>query len=201
MWGLVDANHQAVFVDQTSGAIYRYSKLNVSNAGFNGNFISYTPISGTLPNTGTLALSSGKAQSGFVPQTSLTGYLAFSGGGLPVYSFDDTYQAAQYSLAASFATIAGVYSFSVGSNTASLRVTGGGSFTLSYTGCSGAGSLTIPNAAYNAYELSGTLTCSGSTQVITGLASFTPASGSTAAELTLEYDNGSSLAVQAVAKQ
>ena len=201
MWGLVDANHQAVFVDQTSGAIYRYSNLSVSGASFSGSFVSYTPTSGTLPGSSSLVVSRGKAQSSFVPQSSLTGYLAFSSGGLPVYSFDDSYQPSQYGRTASLATIAGTYTYSLGSGSATLVVANSGGFTLSYSGCTGKGSFTVPNPFYNAYELSGALSCSGSAQAITGLASFTPASGSATAQMTLEYDDGSSLAVQAVAKQ
>jgi hypothetical protein len=127
--------------------------------------------------------------------------LNFNSASVPVYSFDDSYQQSLYGLAASFATIAGGYTFSSGLNTVTLLVTSTGNFALTYSGCTGAGTFTIPDPTHNAYELSGSLSCSGSVQAITGLASFTPASGSTAAELTLEYDNGSSAAVEAVAKQ
>jgi hypothetical protein len=201
MWGLIDANHQAVFVDQTSGAIYRYATFAVAASSFSGSFVSYTPSTDALGISSGVTVGQGSAHASFAPRYSITGYLGFSSAGLPAYSFDDSYQQSLYGLAASFATIAGTYSFTSGSNSVTLTVTGKGAFTLSYSGCSGSGSFAIPNASYNAYELSGSLSCSGSTQTITGLASFTPASGSTAAELTLEYDNGSSQAVEAVAKQ
>ena len=202
MWTLIDANHQAVMVDQTTGDIYRFTSLNTSGDSFSGAYTSYTfTSSGLLSSTTTTAVGNGSYNSSFVPQATISGYLASSSTSTPVYSFDGTYEQAQYVLAASFAAIAGSYTFKNGSTSVSLDVTNTGSFTLSYTGCTASGSITIPDAAYNAYELGGSLNCSGAIQNITGLASFTPAAGSTAAELTLEYDNGTSLAVQAVAKQ
>ena len=201
MWFLVDANHQAVMVDQTSGAIYRFTSFSVSGDGFGGAYTSYTFSGGGLFSSATTTVGGGNASASFVPQSTVSGYLASSSTSVPVYSFDGTYQQAQYGLAASFAAIAGSYTFKNGSTSVTLVVSGSGSFSLSYSGCTGAGSFTIPDAAYNAYELGGSISCSGAVQNITGLASFTPAAGGTPAELTLEYDNGSSAAVQAVAKQ
>ncbi len=202
MWTLIDANHQAVMVDQTTGDIYRFTSFSASGDSFSGAYTSYSfSSSGLLSTTTTTTVGNGNYNSSFVPQSTISGYLASSSTSTPVYSFDGTYEQAQYVLAASFSTIAGSYSFKNGSTSVSLDVTDTGSLTLSYTGCTGSGSITIPDTAYNAYELSGSLNCSGAIQNITGLASFTPAAGSTAAELTLEYDNGTSLAVQAVAKQ
>jgi hypothetical protein len=204
MWGLIDARHQAVFVDQSSGAIYRLSSLTIAGGAFKGTFLCYTPSSAPFAGTplgGGASVSSGTVQSSFSSQASLTGYLASSSASLPVYSFDDSYQSSLYNLAASLSTIAGTYTFSSGSISVTLNITISGSFTLAYNSCSGKGAFSIPDPNHNAYELSGSLTCSGATSAITGLASFTPASGSTAAQLTLEYDDGSSLAVEAVAKQ
>lgn len=203
MWFLVDANHEAVMVDQTSGDIYRFSTLSVSGDSFSGAYTSYTftTSSGLLSSTTTITPGSGNGSASFTPQSTVSGYLASSSSSVPAYSFDGTYEQAQYDTAAAFATIAGTYTFKIGSTSYSLGVTQFGGFTLTYGSCYGSGTLTIPDAGYNAYELSGSIDCSGTEEDITGLAYFTAATSSTSAELTLEYDNGSSEAVQAVAEQ
>jgi hypothetical protein len=196
MWGLIDAKHQAVFVDRTAQAVYRYTSFAVSGSKFSGGYVSFTPSS-----SGGAAIGSGTAHSSFAPGDSLTGYLASSDAKLPAYSFSDSYQSTLYDTPAAFATIAGTYAFSGSPPSGSLTIKADGSFTLSYSGCTAKGNLSIPDPAHNAYELSGTQTCSATTIDITGLASYTPPAGVAAAEITFEYDDGKSVAVQAVASR
>jgi hypothetical protein len=197
MWGLIDARHQAVFVDQSSGAVYRYSGFSFGGGKFSGGFVSFTPSSS--PAGGAATVGSGTAHSSFSPGDSLTGYLAFSDASLPVFSFSDSYQPALYDTPAAFATIAGSYTVGSAPSSGSLVVAADGSFTLSNGSCSTAGRFSIPDAAHNAYELAGTQTCSGTALAVTGLASFTPAAGTAKATLTYEYDDGKTTAVQAAA--
>ena len=118
MWVLIDANHQAVMVDQTSGDIYRFTSFSASGDSFSGAYTSYSfSSSGLLSTTTTTTVGNGNYNSSFVPQSTISGYLASSSTSTPVYSFDGTYEQAQYVLAASFSTIAGSYSFKNGSTT------------------------------------------------------------------------------------
>jgi hypothetical protein len=203
MWLLIDANHQAVMVDTSSGDIYRFSSFSVSGDSFSGAYTSYTftTTSSGLSSTTTITPGSGNAGASYAPQSTVSGYLASSSSSVPAYSFDGTYEQSQYDSTAAFATIAATYTFKVGSTSYSLGVTQFGGFTITYGSCYGSGTLSIPDASYNAYELSGSINCSGTMEKITGLAYYTAAAGSTPAELTLEYDNGSNSAVQAVAQQ
>ena len=197
MWALIDAGHQGVIVDQVNNSVYRFSGLSFSGTHFTAAYTSYTS-----PLGGAETIGQGNARSAVIQQTSITGYLASSNPGLPVFSFNDSYQQALYEMPASFATIAGTYSAQIGLSTLTLTVSSSGGFTLSYGGCSATGKLTIPDARFNAYELSGGLGCpGGNATAISGLASFIPAAGSTAAGMMLEFDDGASQAMGAVVRQ
>src|ERR1700741_5095149 len=69
MWFLVDANHQAVMVDTTSGDIYRFSTLSLSGDSFGGAYTSYafTTTSSGLSSSTTITPGSGNGSASFAP--------------------------------------------------------------------------------------------------------------------------------------
>ena len=79
MWTLIDANHQAVMVDQTTGDIYRFTSFSASGDSFSGAYTSYSfSSSGLLSTTTTTTVGNGNYNSSFVPQSTISGYLASS---------------------------------------------------------------------------------------------------------------------------
>ena len=201
--GIIDENAQAVFIDRTNFAIYRFSTLAVSGDNFTASFHAFAGAGNVFPNgqqtdTGTVT--------GTIAQHSSISGSASIGGATGSAPFNASYQKALYEMPASYATIAGTYSYSLntsqGTDNATFTVTSDGKFSGSDNfGCTFSGVLNVPSSTYNAYEVGGSSNCSGTMTGFTGFATYAPASGNTPANLTIEYDNGSTLAVAAVANK
>lgn len=125
--------------------------------------------------------SSGTLAGSFVSRTSITGSLT---GGVSL----NLSSTSNYFTGHSLAAIAGNYTFSYtkGSTTdtatITLSPTGAISTKSSNNGCVYSGSFTIPDPAYDGFELSFTDTCDAA---LTGVAAFFPAASSSPAELDL----------------
>lgn len=197
--GLVDENRQAVFIDQTSPAIFRFTHLTVSGNDFTGTFNAFAGANQTFPNGQTT--DTGSASGTIAQRASLSG-AATVGGSSASSTFNLSYQKSLYELPASFTTVAGSYSFTIstssGQDTVNFAVASDGSFSGSDSfGCTFSGTFSIPDARYNAYEFSGANTCGGNAYHFTGLAAYQPPAAGSSARLTLEYDNGRDIAVAA----
>lgn len=199
--GVIDANHQAVFVDQTNPAIFRFTSLSVSGNSFTGTFNAYAGSGQVFPNG--QVMDSGTANGTFVPQSSLSATTTVGGNSL-LSTIAVQYQASLYEIPASFTTVMGTYSYSIttssGIDTSTIAIASNGTFSGSDTfGCTYSGSLTIPDTTRNAYEINGSTTCGGAASAFTGLGTYVPASNISPAQITFEYDDGSTVAVAATA--
>lgn len=198
--GLIDDNGKGVFIDETNFAVLRITRLVVSGNDIAGDLQAYAAPGSQFPNGS--SVDAGTFVGSVAEHSSASGSATLDGGAADAFSL--TYESSLYQLGASFTTIAGSYNFqaqtTAGTDSGTFTVDSNGTFSGSDTlGCTISGLAIIPNAAYNAYELSGSTVCPATTIDFTGLATYAPASGGTPAQLTLEYDNGSSFAAVATA--
>ena len=196
--GLIDENGVAVFIDTTQPAIYRFT-IGRGGSSFSSPFKGYAGGATTFPNG--LQHSDGTVTGTIAPRSSITGSGTPTGGTPSSYSIN--YDKTAYETPAPFSISNGTYVFQIVTKT-TVTVT----FTLDTSGnivgsdtsgCNFTGTATIPVAAYNAYELLVSGSCSGTSFTAAGLAAFTPANGATPAKITLEYDNGIDRAAAGVA--
>lgn len=101
--------------------------------------------------------------------------VTLSGGTGNTSTYDLAFQSSSYNVPASFATLAGTWSFSYGNPAVAGQMVFNATGTLSGTdaaGCNYSGSLAIPAPAFNAYDVSLTSSCIEGP--LTGLAAFFP---------------------------
>ncbi len=125
------------------------------------------------------------------PRTSINGTFTDAGGS---GTFTLTYDAAHYQQASSLSLIAGTYAYSYGGATGTITIASNG--TVSGSDNQGrvySGTVTVQNAAYNAYDVLITQTnANPALGSYSGLAAYYPAAGGRSAELHVAMNNGSS---------
>ena len=181
--------------------MYRISSLTTSGNSLQGTFVAYASGGVTFPNG--KSSDTGSFSATFVRATSISGS-ATPDGATNSSSFSLQYQQSAYEQSASFATIAGTYNGNLengagGADGTTITVDSSGGWSGSSSGCGLSGQVSIPDATRNAYELSGTATCSGTAATISGVALHTSSSsllgslGLATVGLTLEFGSGSNL--------
>lgn len=125
------------------------------------------------------------------PRTSINGTFTDGNG---TGSFALTYDATHYQQASSLSLIAGTYAYSYGGATGTITITASGG--VSGTDSQGrvySGTVTVPDATYNAYDVLITQTnVSPAPGSYSGVAAYYPASNGQAAQLRVAMNNGPS---------
>lgn len=176
-FGLIDANGNGWFVqkDVNNYVVYAPATIPVSGSSFSVAYTGYddgekTPSGSSSTETGTLT--------GTLGSSDLSGSLAVSGSTVATYSVAP--EASVYQQVSSVADISGSYSgsFSAGGTSykpvltfsATGAITGTDS---SQTGCTYTGTVTTPDSAVNAYDISLSSSCLGA--AFSGVGSYVPA--------------------------
>jgi hypothetical protein len=108
-----------------------------------------------------------------------------------INSFVLNYNATRSTLPASFAALAGTYTYALNGATVSLTfATDGNVSGQDSNNCIYAAKVLIASPTVNVYEVAGTQTCVSSVAALTGIASVNPATDSQAASIDLELDDG-----------
>lgn len=192
VFAIIDVNGDGRISAQ-DGTYYRLTLSAVSTS-VSGTFTGFSQgvsfPNGSLTTSGSL--------SAMLTPPGIDGTLTDQGGNsqMLALNFDNA-----YGLGSSLATLAGTWNYSANGFSLTATIQTDGTFTaLDASGCSYSGSFGLIDPNFNAYSESYTRSCNGTILQFTGLASYFPAAGTSAAQIMLLADDDAGQYLVAILK-
>jgi hypothetical protein len=190
LFGMVDGQGNALFVEKSGSALAPTFQLLAPGRIYPGGSDNIS-VPYTLYNSDGSSNSTGTFSASVSPASAIVGTLTATGSSTRTAGLQLDYQQSEWETPASLATIAGSYSYSSNGVKATATIDSSGALKVSAgSGCTGSGTISVPDSTRNGYQVSYTSTCLGGS--FSGIGSYTARTLTAPAVFRVGLSNGNS---------